>query len=182
MLGPLVVLAILSVVGGWVGIPAALFGHNEIEHFLEPVFGAPAETASGAGFGLERGLAAVSVAIAALGIFIAWRWYYKRPGGATRIAKAEPLYGVLENKYWVDEFYNGILVTGLLMATRVMEMVFDGGVVNGSGWVSGAVTRGMSSLVRKQISGNIRSYAGWLAIGAAVVLTVMVFGRVWNHW
>jgi NADH-quinone oxidoreductase subunit L len=60
--------------------------------------------------------------------------------------------------------------------------LIDSGLVNGSGAAAGATTRGFSSLVRRVQSGNIRSYAGWLAIGAAAVLLVMIFGRsIWPH-
>ncbi len=60
MLVPLVILAILSFIGGWVGVPAAMGGHDEIGHFLDPVFasGAAAEAANVASHGLELGLAA----------------------------------------------------------------------------------------------------------------------------
>jgi len=60
--------------------------------------------------------------------------------------------------------------------------LIDGGIVNGAGAAAGGTTRGLSSLVRRVQSGNIRSYAGWLAIGAAAVLIVMIFGRsIWMH-
>jgi NADH-quinone oxidoreductase subunit L len=185
MLFPLAVLALLSVIGGWVGIPAALWGHNEIEHFLDPVFGSGGSAeaiASTAGYGLERTLAAVSLATAGLGLYVAWFFYCKKPGTATAIAqRVKPLYTALANKYWVDEFY-GILVTALLMLSRVVEFLFDQGVVDLSGATAGAATRGLGSLVRRQISGNIRSYAGWLAFGAAAVLLVMTYGRaLWGH-
>jgi NADH-quinone oxidoreductase subunit L len=83
----------------------------------------------------------------------------------------------------VDEFYNAFLITPLLMFTRgILELVFERGVVDGSGKAAGATTRGMAWLTRKQISGNIRSYAGWLAIGAAAVIAVMLFGNsLWGH-
>jgi NADH-quinone oxidoreductase subunit L len=89
----------------------------------------------------------------------------------------------LENKYWVDEFYNNFLVIPLLMLTRgLLELIFERGVINGSGRAAGMATRGFAWATRSQISGNIRSYAGWLAIGAAAVLTVMIFGRsLWVH-
>jgi NADH-quinone oxidoreductase subunit L len=188
MLGPLVILAVLTVVGGLVGVPAALGGHNEIEHFLAPVFAtggaAEATTSAVAGRGLELGLAAVSVLTAALGFLVAYLFYVKKPGMATELAnKATGLYSTLENKYWVDEFYNNFLVIPLLMLTRgLLELIFERGVINGSGRAAGMATRGFAWATRSQISGNIRSYAGWLAIGAAAVLTVMIFGRsLWVH-
>jgi len=180
MLFPLVVLAILSVIGGWVGVPAAMFGHNEIERFLDPVFSSGAASAGAAtGRGLELTLAAISVLTAALGYYFAYLFYYKKPGTAAELAsRSRPVYVTLENKYWVDEFYANFLVTPLLMFTRgILELVVERGVVNGSGRAAGMATRGFAWATRSQISGNIRSYAGWLAIGAAAVLIAMVFGR-----
>jgi NADH-quinone oxidoreductase subunit L len=179
---PLVVLAILSVIGGWVGIPAALGGHNEIGRFLDPVFANGAATdavASTGSHGLELALAALSVLVAVTGFYIAYIFYYKKPGTAAALAtRTKPAYTILENKYWVDQFYSHFLVIPLLMLTRgVLELIFERGVVNGSGRAAGMATRGFAWATQKQISGNIRSYAGWLAIGAAAVIAVMIFGR-----
>ncbi len=185
MLFPLTVLAILSVVGGWVGISSAMGGHNEIEHFLDPVFstGAAVEVAA-ASHGLELGLAAVSVLVALTGVGIAYFFYCKKPGTSTALAQGAPaLYNLVQNKFYVDEIYSAVIVTPLLMFTRLfLGGVVDGGVVNGFGAAAGAITKGFSSLVRRVQSGNIRSYAGWLALGAAAVLLVMIFGRsIWIH-
>jgi NADH-quinone oxidoreductase subunit L len=182
MLLPLAILAILSVVGGWIGIPAALFGSNRIERFLGPVFanGAASEAVvSTTGHGLELALTLVSVLVAVAGFYIAYIFYYEKPGTAAALAeRSRRAYDMVKNKYWVDEFYNASLITPLLMFTRgVLELVFERGVVNGSGKAAGATTRGLAWLTRKQISGNIRSYAGWLAIGAAAVIAVMIFGN-----
>jgi NADH-quinone oxidoreductase subunit L len=187
MLLPLVVLAVLSVIGGWVGIPAALGGHNGIEHFLDPVFANGAATeavASATGHGLELALAVVSVLTALTGFYFAYLFYSKKPGIAAALAERNrPAYDLVKNKYWVDEFYSTFFITPLLMFTRgILELVFERGVVNGSGRAAGTATRGFSWLARKQISGNIRSYAGWLAIGAAAVIAVMLFGHsLWSH-
>jgi NADH-quinone oxidoreductase subunit L len=186
MLFPLVVLAILSVIGGWVGIPIAFGGHNEVEHFLEPVFaaGVVGTATNVASHGLELGLAAVSVLTAALGFFIAYVFYYKKRGTATAFAKKSPaLYRLVENKFYVDEIYSAVIVTPLLMFTRIfLGGLIDSVLVNGSGKAAGATTRGLSALTSRIQSGNIRSYAGWLALGAAAVLVVMIFGRsFWMH-
>jgi NADH-quinone oxidoreductase subunit L len=183
MLLPLVVLAILSFIGGWVGVP----GHSAIESFLAPVFANPAAPEAAAltgGHGLKLALAAVSVLVAFYGFYLAHLWYWKKPGTAAALAaRATPPYTVLSHKYWVDEFYANFIVTPLLMFTRgILELIFERGVVNGSGKASGTAVRGLAWLERKQISGNIRSYAGWLAIGAAAVIAIMIFGRaVWTH-
>ena len=184
MLGPLVVLAILSVVGGWVGIPAALGGHNEIEHFLDPVFASTAIAGSAlnadqVSHGLELGLAAISTLVALAGLGLAWQFYYRKPGTAAALARRAPaLYRVVENKFYVDEFYRFAIVTPLLAFSRLaLGLFFDKGLVGGFGAGAGAGTRGLSDLTRRIQSGNIRSYAGWLALGAAAVIAVMLFGR-----
>ena len=188
MLLPLCILALLSVAGGWIGIPEAMFGSNRIEHFLDPVFanGATTEAATAmeaavatTGHGLELILAVVSVLVAVAGFYIAYVFYYEKPGTAAALAERNRrAYNMVKNKYWVDEFYHNFLITPLLMFTRgIFELVFERGVVNGSGRAAGAATRSFSWLARKQISGNIRSYAGWLAIGAAAVIAVMLFGN-----
>jgi NADH-quinone oxidoreductase subunit L len=189
MLVPLLVLAVLSVVGGWVGVPAALGGHNEIEHFLDPVFGVgagavPEAVAETASYGLERGLAFVSVATALVGLFFAWLFYYKKPGTAAAMAeKAKPLYSLIANKFYVDEIYQAIFVTGLLACTRIfLYGLVDRIGIDGSGRFASWMALDLGEAARKMQSGNIRSYAGWLALGAAVVMTVMIFGRgIWVH-
>jgi NADH-quinone oxidoreductase subunit L len=175
---PLIALAILSVIGGWVGIPAAMGGHNEIEHFLEPVF-ATGSVPAAASEGNAIGLAAISVLAALIGFGIAYLVYFKQPGRAARFAfKFPAFYRVLENKFYVDEIYHAAIVTPLLMFTRlILGGLIDKGVVNGSGALAGATTRGLGAVTRRIQSGNIRSYAGWLALGAAAVLIVMIFGR-----
>jgi NADH-quinone oxidoreductase subunit L len=184
---PLAILALLSFIGGWVGIPAAMWGHNEIEHFLEPVFSAgtsEAAATAASGTGLVWGLALTSVLVVAIGFYIAFVFYYKKPYSAAAIAERFPaLYQLVENKFYVDEIYGALIVTPLMMFSRFfLGGLIDRGIVNGSGAAAGATTQGLSSLVRRVQSGNIRSYAGWLAIGAAAVLLVMIFGRsIWMH-
>jgi NADH-quinone oxidoreductase subunit L len=181
---PLMVLALLSIIGGWVGVPHAMFGHDEIGAFLEPVFsnGIPVQETASAG--LEFGLAAVSVLVAAIGFYIAYLLYYKKPGTAAAYAQRFPaLYRIVSNKFYIDESYQAVIVTPLLMFSRlILGTLVDGGLVNGSGFAAGASTRGLGSLVRRIQSGNIRSYAGWLALGAAAVIVAMIFGHsLWLH-
>ncbi|WP_229739206.1 NADH-quinone oxidoreductase subunit L [Edaphobacter dinghuensis] len=173
---PLIILGILSLVGGW--------GHVAFGNFLDPVFGTTAEAATAASHSIELTLVAVSLIVVAIGFFFAWLFYYKKPGTAGALAlKVKPLYSLVENKYWVDEIYGAVIVTPLLMFTRlILGGLIDSGLVNGSGALAGATTRGLSTLTRRVQSGNIRSYAGWLALGAAAILVVMIFGRsLWVH-
>jgi len=180
---PLMILALLSIIGGWVGVPEALGGHDEIGAFLDPVFSVGSvQVTEVVSRGTEIGLATVSVLVALLGFFIAYVLYYKKPGTAASYARQFPaLYRLVENKFYVDEIYKAVIVTPLLVFSRiVLGLIVDGGVVNGSGATAGASARGLGLLARRIQSGNIRSYAGWLALGAAAVIAVMIFGH--THW
>ncbi len=177
MLGPLVILAILSVIGGWVGVPAALGGHAEIEHFLSPVLQLAPEAAEG-GKSLELLLAIVSVVTGAIGWFIAHLLYFAKPELPAQLAaKVRGLYSLLLNKYWIDELYGAVIVTPVLLVSRyVLKGLFDTGVITGGGLALGYTTQGIGSVVQRIQSGNIRSYAGWLALGAAALLLLTYFG------
>ena len=187
MLLPLIILAVLSVAGGWVGIPYAIEGHNEIERFLAPVFDPDAVTSLAAGVEtiplhgghvLEVRLAIVSLLAAAIGFYFAFRLYYRKRGSANELAhKFKPAYSLLAHKYWVDEIYGALIVTPLLFFSRIfLGGLVDAGIVQGTGSAAAGTTRGFSSLARRMQSGNIRSYAGWLALGAAAVILVTIFG------
>jgi NADH-quinone oxidoreductase subunit L len=166
---PLAVLAAGSVLAGFVGIPAALgFGviPNLFEHFLEPVM-EPAHHALGEVFtattpphSLEYLLMLASVAIATLGILLAWRLYKAHPEIADRLAVAfAGVHRVLTNKYYVDELYGAVFVRGVALgggATlhTVDRYVVDGGDgevrpglgVNGLAWVARDVVARLSNL------------------------------------
>ena len=183
MLTPLVVLAFLSFAGGWIGIPQALGGHNAIEHFLDPVFASTTASASAVNTGqlshtLEQWLAAVSVLTAAIGFFFAWFFYSKKPGTAWALAmRFKPLYALVDHKFYIDEIYQAFFVTGLLGFTRIFLYGFGDRIgVDGIGKVAGWLAMDFSEAARRMQSGNLRSYAGWLALGAALVMAMMIFG------
>jgi NADH-quinone oxidoreductase subunit L len=132
-----------------------------------------------ASHGLEITLAAVSLLTAVLGIFFAWLFYYRKPGTAAELArKFQPVYSLLDHKYWVDEIYGRFIITPLLGFSRIiLSGLVDAGIVQGTGAGLAATTRGGGWLVRRIQSGNIRSYAGWLAVGAAAVIAIVLFGH-----
>jgi len=174
---PLMILAILAVIGGWVGVPIAMGGHNEFEHFLAPVFG----TANGAegSASLEISLAATSVAVVLIGFYAAWIFYCKHPGSAAALAsKFKPLYSLLDHKYWVDEIYGALIVAPLLGIARViLSGLIDTGIIQGVATGLAGTARGGGWMVRRVQSGNIRSYAGWLALGAAFCIALVLYYR-----
>ncbi len=187
MLAPLVILAILSVTGGWVRIPAALGGHNAFEHFLDPVFALTTEPQNAANadqvsHGLELALAAISVAVALIGWFFAYLFYLKRPGTLGARAAANPLYRLVAGKYYIDQLYHIIFVTPLMVISRLLlGGLVDTGLVSGSGAFAAFLIRQAGEGTRRMQSGNIRSYAGWLAAGAACVILLMTYTALARH-
>ena len=180
MLGPLVILAVLSVVGGYVGVPSALGGANRFEHFLEPVFHAPPVTAQVAlheSTTLELLLMSGSVAAALIGLGLAWFLYSYRRDLPVKIADAlGGFYRAVANKYYVDQIYGAVIVQPLILAsTHWLWRGIDAGIIDRTLNDSADGARHLSDNLRRMQSGNIRSYAGWVALGAAVVIAYMVW-------
>jgi NADH-quinone oxidoreductase subunit L len=178
MLAPLVILAVLAVAGGWIGIPQALGGGDQFAKFLEPVVKDPALVNPEGSLNQERLFTVVSVVMALIGWFVADLLYRRKPGLADRLVeRISGFYALLVNKYWIDQIYNAVIVTPLLFASRYLLWgAFDRGLVNGGGSMAAGSVRGLGALVQRVQSGNIRSYAGWLAAGAAALLLITYFG------
>jgi len=133
---PLMILAALSVVGGWVGIG------GRFEHFLDPVIVPMAERPEAASSaGTEYALMAASVLIALVGIWVAWTFYLKRTDIPDRLAKRWSwLYQLVYHKYYVDEIYDAMFVNrakdlGLALGSFDANVI-DGLGVNGAGWLT----------------------------------------------
>jgi NADH-quinone oxidoreductase subunit L len=185
---PLIVLAFLSVVGGWVGIPI-IHGGDRIGEFLSPILlplaGARAE-AEHAAISQELLLMAASVAVATAGILLALHWYAKGGGEAPeKLAQRWPgVYRAVFNKYYVDEFYNAAFVEGLGKGGGRLLWDFDGSVVDGA--VNGArhVTVGfswVSSLFDQYIvDGLVNGLADTLQAGFRLFRSAQT-GRVQNY-
>ena len=176
MLGPLVILAVLSVVGGFVG-----YG-NRFEHFLAPVFQGATEVAQEAshetaGRALEYLLMAVSVSVAGLGWLLAYLLYSRRPQLPARIAQSlGGLYQAVAHKYYIDELYAVLFVKPVVDgSTTILWHDIDQGVIDAAVNDSADAACHVSDSVRHMQSGNLRSYAGWVAAGGAVVIAYMVW-------
>ncbi len=183
MLLPLIVLALLSLTGGWMGWPEALGGSDRFAHFLDPVFGSavtsPIASASAAS---EKMFAGISMFVALIGWFAAdsmYRRNAKVPASDAQSVSAAT--SLLRHKYWIDELYVAILVRPVLVISRVvLWRGVDSGLIDGSGTALAGTASGLSNIVRRMQSGNIRSYAGWLAMGAALVLIAVVYLAHWR--
>jgi NADH-quinone oxidoreductase subunit L len=163
MLGPLVILAALSVGGGWIG--AGRFGN-----FLAPAVGA--KTAEAGSTQLEWILSGAAVVIALLGWFIADRLYRAKPERPAALAASlSGPYTVLVHKYWVDEIYGALIVKPALAISRfVLEWIVEFAILGGTAWLLAGTATFCGAILQRWQSGNLRSYAAWLTAGAAALL------------
>jgi NADH-quinone oxidoreductase subunit L len=167
----LIVLAIGSVLAGYVGVPHALGGSNLLGAWLEPAFGiVPAAGEEEAG--LELMLMAVSSAIALVGIGLAAFIWLKRREIADSMARSfSGLYTLLLNKYYVDELYDAAIVRPIVViSTEGLWRGFDVRVidaaVNGAGTIVGA----SAWMLRRLQTGSVRAYASSLFVGVVLIL------------
>ena len=172
---PLMTLAGLSVVGGLVGFPI-IKGANKFKEFLAPsITPLVHEVHSPAWF--EITMMAFSMAVAIAGIYMAYKFYMKRPELPEKVIEKIPvIYDVVYHKYYVDEIYDAGVVEPIKNGSDFLwhgvdETVIDG-AVNGS-----ATTVGwLSSQLRKLETGFVQSYALAILIGA-VLVTGYLIGR-----
>ncbi|HUP00011.1 MAG TPA: NADH-quinone oxidoreductase subunit L [Gemmatimonadota bacterium] len=194
---PLVVLGALSVFGGWIGLPHALGGPlggipNAFEEWLAPVFHAAAEihgaapggggtAADGAAHGapaIEYALMAASVAVALLGILLAWSLYVRNPAlPAVLSARSRGLHRLVRDKYYVDEIYAALVVRPFDALSRfawraVDDGLIDGLGVRGTGWLVGLGSR----VASRWQSGYVQGYVVVFFGGVVAILAYYLFG------
>ncbi|HEY0141424.1 MAG TPA: NADH-quinone oxidoreductase subunit L [Thermoanaerobaculia bacterium] len=188
----LAILAVLSVIGGWVGIPAALGGAHPtwfqqwLEPVLLPIAGHPFHFHE-ASHALEWTLMAVSVAIASLGIFLAWRFYKRDETWAApaRIAnRFSFVHRLLENKYYVDELYRATVIGGTLAFSRVLWWI-DANIIDGLVNLTRHVTvivfgHGSNAVDKYVVDGAVNGVA-WSAKGGSLFFRRVQSGLVQNY-
>ena len=185
----LIVLAIGSVAAGWIGIPHALGGHNQLHAWLEPAFAAPVAAGEGAAVdagpageeaaaeedhaALELRLMGVSLTIAVVGIAIAWYIWVKRRSIAENAAREfAGLHRLLLHKYYVDEIYDAIIVQPIKSAsTEGLWRWFDVRVIDGAVNGAASIVDGSAAVLRRLQSGSVRAYAGSLFVGVVMILS-----------
>ncbi|SRR5579871_95477 len=195
---PLICLAVLSVIGGWIGVPKALGGSAHFEHFLEPSLArVPVEfsayaRASGSDPidiprpnpepaepeepGAERLFSLIAVVIGASGIGLAYYAYVVKPETGQKLsAQFHGAYRVLLNKYYVDELYEVLFLKSTTAVSReVLWHAVDETVIDGAANGVGSTARAMGGFARLMQSGFIRSYAAWVLFGAVGALFYMI--------
>ncbi|HMF75212.1 MAG TPA: NADH-quinone oxidoreductase subunit L, partial [Bryobacteraceae bacterium] len=162
MTGPLMILAVLSLIGGFINVPA----------WLAPMFPLAAHESSTPMM--------ISAACGIIGIVIAVYLYVIQPALAESLkTSAGPLYTLISNKYYVDEIYSAFIVKPLEGISRTVlwkgvdEALIDKGMVTGFA----RVFQGWGTILRRLQSGSIRNYATWILAGSLLVIFVLgLFG------
>jgi NADH-quinone oxidoreductase subunit L len=177
---PLVVLALLSVVGGFVGIPQSLGGSNAIEQWLEPVFlnaNMHLLQSHEGNMGTEYVLMALSVAIAGVGIYAARALYLRRRDIAERLSVSwSRIYRLLWKKYYVDEIYDGAVVMPIKnISEHLLWNIFDVKIIDGAVNAVASIIVRISGSLRKIQSGVAQGYAFAFVIGIVVILGILIF-------
>lgn len=176
---PLVVLAVLSAVGGLLGIPEALGGTaipNVLEHWLEPIF-APGvamlhRESIHASHTLEYVLMGISLTIALGGIGLARTFYYRESTRPAALAERfQGVYRLLWHKYFLDEVYYALVVDPIYhLSVRVLWRITDVGIVDGAVNGIARVIGRLGERVRRLQTGYAQSYAVLMMAGIVVVV------------
>ncbi|HET9603674.1 MAG TPA: NADH-quinone oxidoreductase subunit L [Gemmatimonadales bacterium] len=179
---PLIVLGVLSVIGGAINLPHLVGGHQWLDRWLEPVLAPGSGTVFGQSLHLPEGsteylLVAIAVLVGIIGLVIGFRTTLARPVPTPEAAAPERgVARVLLNKYWVDELYDRVVVRPLVWVSRALlwkatdKGLIDGAVVNGSAWISRSVLGRAGSLLQ---NGQVGFYVIVFLVGALWILRVM---------
>ncbi len=176
MSGPLLVLGVLSLIGGIVGLPAIIYGGDWLGRWLDPVLAhAPAAAHEGVhSAGAEIGAMVLSLVIAGAGFMVALMAYVLRHVWAERLPrKLEPLSGWARAKYYVDEFYQRAILGPYLQLCHIFRQ-FDERAVDGLVNAVWRTADGVGHFARYLQTGFVRNYALFLLIGAALILYLVL--------
>jgi NADH-quinone oxidoreductase subunit L len=177
---PLVVLAILAIFGGWLGIPhvisAILPGHpaNLLEGWLGSLVH-KVPTSQPASVVLEWSLMSLSVLGAMGAASLAFWMYIKSPGVNLRLAQRWPgVYQFINNKFYVDEFYHGKIINPLIKASEDLWLYVDVRIIDKTTHLMTEWSQGIGQMARFLQSGNIQTYALYVIMGLAIIISLVV--------
>jgi len=172
---PLVILAILSICGGWIGM-------ERLSNYLARSVGVH-RAANPGSIGLELLLTLAAVAVALEGWLIADKYYRRRPERPAELAAAMPGgYKLIANKYYIDEIYGAVIVKPLLALSKyILGWIIDTAILGGTAWLLAGIATFTGMILQRWQSGNLRSYAAWLAAGAVAVLIFLLLSSHWPY-
>jgi NADH-quinone oxidoreductase subunit L len=178
---PLIILAILSVVGGWIGIPHIIGGHlpwhpiNRLEHWLSPaVASVPGLEGSQV---LEFSLMGISVGVAGIAAWLAVDFYLVHPDRPKAVARwFGSLYQLVADKYRVDEFYDRIIISPIVDGSKALWAFVDVNFIDGATYFAADLVKGAGASMKSLQNGKTQQYALYAAMGLAIILFWVLVG------
>ena len=171
---PLIVLAILSIVGGWIGIPHVLGGTNWIEHWFDGSIVVPQGVVAHSPV-LEISLMGVSTSLAVISAIIAFFFYVVNPELPRHLARSlGGVYSTIYNKYFVDELYENVFVTPLVDASKGLWAYVDVNFIDRITYFVGDLVKGAGNMLRTLQNGNMQQYALYIAMGVAATIFLIL--------
>ena len=171
----------LSVIGGFVGMPEWMYpGANKFSEFLEPSLAhTHIEEHALHPHSTEILFALLSVLVAVIAIYIAYRMYVRNPEKADALAtRLRLIHRLLFRKYYVDELYDATVIKPTVWtSTKILWKGFDVGLIDGAVNGSGRTIQGFGSILKGIQNGLIRNYAVWILLGAAALLCYLSIFR-----
>src|SRR6202167_522221 len=170
---PLIVLAILATVGGWVNIPDQLLWGDTFVRFLAPAVGNFKPVVEASSFDLSL----LAIGASLIGVVLAWILYIRLPGIPFLLAwRLKPAYDLLLNKYYIDEVYNFIVTRPLFwVSSNVFRDGIDGFVIDGTAEGAGLAVQTSGEVARRAETGNVQHYAFVYLLGALGVVGYYLF-------
>lgn len=175
---PLIILAVLSVVGGWIGIPHVIGHALHVPHFLEHWFEGAIRLIPGlqpASVAAEIALMGISVSLAGISAVAAYHLYIRNPHLPGVIAaRFRGAYELIYNKYFVDEFYFSKIINPMVEASRNLWAYVDVNFIDRGTYVLAGMVRGVGDVARTIQNGNMQQYALYIALGVAATLFLVM--------
>ena len=177
---PLMVLAVLSIGGGWVGIPHLLGGDtipNVIEHYFEGFFAAVPAAAAQHEASMEWTLMGITTVLALFFMFLAFKLF---SGKLERMAalreRLRGVHSLLSNKYYIDELYDLLVVRSIhFISDKILWRIVDAGVIDGIVNGVGNTARNLGGALRLTQTGILENYAVGIALGAVLIFWFLIF-------
>lgn len=170
---PLLVLALLSILGGFIGFPTA----SAINSFLAPVIGGGHHGTAGGGDlhhvsnSLMFSMMGISTGIAIVGILLAYLMYIKQPDLPAKIVgKFKLIYTIIYNKYYVDEIYDAIIVKPTVKTSFILWKIVDVKIIDGFVNAVARIVELESEVLKLFQTGYVRNYALSILLGGVIII------------
>jgi NADH-quinone oxidoreductase subunit L len=171
---PLMLLALLSTVGGFVGFPI-IKGAHKFSEFLSPAITTPAHVEAHYPMSFEIGMMIFSMLVAAAGIYTAYRMYLLKPELPTKVAERFRLaYDLIFHKYYVDEIYDATIVEPVKKGSDFLWLGVDDKVVDGAVNGSAGTIAWLSAHLRKLETGFLQNYALAILLGVVLIAGYLI--------